>query len=329
MDWIEFFDARRIHYLTSGPNVGRGQICCRCPWCGVDDPSEHLSINLAGKGFRCWRNGKHSGKNPAKLIQALLNCSWEQANQLAGNQKQLPNDFLSRIKAAFAKPEVAQRKQKLSLPAEFKVFQNKPSCWPYVLYLRRRGFSDKDIEKTKDYGIYYASQGNYKGRVIFTIVMNGELVGWTGRTIYASEQVRYKTLTHDAENAHARNEIPAPNPISHFLLFYDRLCASDASTLVLCEGPFDAWRCNLLGAHVGTVATCFFTSSLSQTQLNLLHELLPRFRRRILLLDQNTFTKSTRIRSDLAAFDVENRKLVDYKDPGEILSTKALQKILG
>lgn len=329
MDWTAFFDAQRIPYVTSGPNTSKNQVSLPCPWCGLDDTSEHLSVNLLGKGFRCWRNpSQHSGKNPARLIQALLKCSWDEANRLAGHENTLPSDFLGRLKAAFTKPEKIEQKVKLTLPPEFKTFSNLPSSLPYNLYLRARGFSNKDIAKAKGYGIYYASQGLYKGRVIFTVVKDGGLVGFTGRTIYKSNQVRYSTLTSDREKAAERGETPAPEPISSFLLFFDHV-ALGGDTIVLCEGPFDAWRVNLLGSHVGIVATCFFTSMLSDQQKNLLHEILPKFDRRILLLDQNTFTKSTRIKSDLITLGVETCMLPeDIKDPAELLSTKELQGVL-
>mgnify|MGYP001601735004 FL=1 len=329
MDWIAFFDSRHIHYVTSGPNTARNQISTQCPFCGIDDPSQHMSISLEGKGFRCWRQPQHSGKNPAKLIQALLNCSWEQAQQLAGQERSLPSDFLGKIRTAFVKAETAEHKAKLKLPMEFKSFSDKPSCRPYREYLLSRNFTESDIAKTKDYGIYYASQGSYKGRIIFTIAMSGELVGWSGRTIYDSEQVRYKTLSHDKEKAEYRGDPIAALPISSCLLFYDRINAGKYDTLVLCEGPFDALRVSLLGEASGIKGTCFFTSTLSKEQLNLLHEILPRYRRKVLLLDQGTFSKATRIKQQLISLDVEMCKLpVNVKDPAEIVSTAQLQKIL-
>lgn len=326
MDWISFLQSNNIHHVTSGPNTSRDQIGIRCPWCGQSDESEHLSINLSGKGFRCWRQPIHSGKNPAKLIQALLNCSWEQANALAGQAKSLPNDFLSKIKSSLNKEAVVERANNLKLPPEFKQFSTLPSCRPYLAYVNSRGFS---IEDTKDYGVYYASQGLYKGRVLFTVVQDGKLCGWTGRTIFPSEQIRYKTLTHDLEKAQERGEIPSPNPISHYLLFYDLIVKSKAHTLILCEGPVDAWRINILGKHVGIVGTCFFTSTLSQQQLNLLHELLPRFEHKYLVLDENTFSKAARIRSDLITLDVPVCRLPKgIKDPALLASTKQLKDML-
>lgn len=330
MDWIGFFEQRHIHYVDRGPNVARGNIACQCPWCGLDDKSEHMSINLDGKGFRCWRNRQHSGKNPARLIQALLKCSWEQAQQLAGQQKSLPNDFLNKVRGAIVKSEPIKRVIHPKIPIEFKSFVNRPSCKNHIAYLRRRGFTDQNIfNDTVDYDIYYAARGLYHGRIIFTVWQDDKLCGWTGRTIYDQEQIRYSTLTSDAEKANERGEIPAPNPISYYLLFYDRLVRTRANTLVLCEGPFDAWRVNLLGAELGVVATCFFTSMLSDQQLNLLHELLPKFKHRILLLDQGTFSKAARIKSQMVTLDVETRKLPNrFKDPGEIKSQKDLQEVL-
>ena len=321
-DWISFFESNRIHYVASGPNTSKNQIGIRCPFCGVNDPSEHMSINLEGKGFRCWRQPLHSGKNPTKLIQALLNCSWEQAASIAGQSKSLPNDFMNKVRSSINKQEIVERPNNLKLPKEFKLFSTLPSCKPYLSYITKRGF---DAFDAYEYGVYYASQGNYKGRVIFTIDFNKELVGWTGRTIYPSEMIRYKTLTHDLE----KEDNPAPAPISHYLLFYDRIVDVDADTIVLCEGPFDAWRLNVLGETIGVIATCFFTSTLSKQQLNLLHDLLPKFKNRYLLLDENTFSKAARIRADLIALGVEVKRLpAGVKDPGDLRTTKELQNIL-
>lgn len=326
MDWVSFFKSNNIHHVTSGPNTSKGQIGIQCPWCGQSDEGQHLSINLEGKGFRCWRQPTHSGKNPARLIQALLNCSWEQATALAGNARTLPNDFLSKVKGSMVKQEAAVLINKLKLPEEFKRFSRLPSCKMYLNYINSRGFSIKD---TEEYEIYYATQGLYKGRIMFTVTMDKKLVGYTGRTIFPTVPVRYKTLTNDPEKAEENGEIPAPAPISDFLLFYDRLVETDADTIVLCEGPFDAWKVSILGSYIGVVATCFFTSSLSKGQANLLHELLPKFKNRHLLLDQNTFTKAAKIKADLTTLDVTVKQLPkNIDDPGDIKTLKQLKDML-
>jgi hypothetical protein len=320
-DYIQFFEQHNIHYRTSGPNVGRNASVIKCVWCGAADESEHLVVSLEGKGFKCWRC-KNSGKNPAKLIQALLGCSWDQANSIAGNAKTLPNDFMLKVKSMLNKPEIIQPINKLKLPQEFKPFSRLPSCKIYLDYINSRGFAIKDAE---DYGVRYASQGLYKGRVIFTVQFEGKLVGWTGRTVYSSDPARYKTLSHEKSG----DAYLAPKPISSFLLFYDHLVKTSFPTIVLCEGPFDSWKINVLGKYIGCISTCFFTSSISNEQLNLLHELLPKFQNRYLLLDQNTFSKAARIKSNMAALNIIVKRLPDgIKDPGDLNTVLQLQKLL-
>src|SRR6202035_1643549 len=160
-DWKNFLDARRIEYATSGPNVGRDHVAIRCPVC-ADDPSHHMSISLTGEGYRCFRNHEHRGKNPAWLIQALLKCSWEQANHIAGNRYNF--DSFSKL---LDKQEQRYRPP-LKLPTEFKAISDLPSCRPFVAYLRNRGFTAEHIATLSDrYGLRYCTQGIYHGRIIF------------------------------------------------------------------------------------------------------------------------------------------------------------------
>ena len=329
-DWEAFFRQHSIEYRTSGPNTAKGNATLHCCWCGLDDPSMHLSVSLQGHGFRCWRNPQHRGKNPAKLIQALLNCSWERACSIAGVDVYLPDNFMAQIKASLIKNDVVKPTNKLRLPKEFKTFSNKPSAKYYIKYLQSRHFADNEIfTADKQYGIYYCTQGTYKGRIIFTIVFDGQLCGWTGRTIFPLETLRYKTLSSDKDKAYKEGYDAAPNPISHYLLFYDKIVDADADTIILCEGPFDAWKLNVLGKNLGVVATCFFTSSLSQMQLQLLHELLPKFKHRLLMLDANTLTKAMHMKSTLLSLGVELRHVpAALKDPGALQSEKQLRALL-
>jgi hypothetical protein len=329
-DWEEFFRQNGIEYRTSGPNTSKGQAVISCCWCGADDPSMHLSVSLQGHGFRCWRHPEHRGKNPAKLIQALLNCSWDRANQIAGNNTYLPDNFMAKVRLSLAdEDDVKPIANNLKLPDTFYQFSNKPSARLFINYLHGRHFTDADIAATKDYGIYYCTRGPFKGRIIFTVTFEGQLCGWTGRTIYDTQMLRYKTLSNDFEKAGQEGLLPAPNPISHYLLWYDKIKDAGADTIILSEGPFDAWRLNLLGKRLGVVATCFFTSSLSQTQLQLLHELLPKFKHRYLMLDANTLPKALHMKSDLMALGVDIKHLpAGVKDPGDVRTEKQLQELL-
>ena len=328
MDWIKFLDTHKISYSDHGANVAKNCVAIRCPWCGDSDPSNHLAIYLDGKGFVCWRNRSHSGSGnkSAKLIQALLGCSWERATKYLGRERLLPSDFMDKIRGTLMKQqdEVLEI-EGLSLPSEFKPFRGAPSSRPYVQYLHERGFSELEVARTQGYGIYYASQGEYKGRIIFTVWVDGDLKGWTGRTIYPTETLRYKTLSNNPE----KGPPTAPKPIGNYLLFWDKLKAPVPKTIVLCEGPFDAWRVNLLGTKLGVVSTCFFTNTPSREQVGLLHEILPKFDNRIILLDQETSSQVARIKSQLVAFDLTVRQLPpQYKDPAELPNTEVLKEVL-
>lgn len=318
IDWQSFLGSHNIPFKSTGNNIE-----IPCPWCGGSDPSHHMAISLAGRGFKCWRDRTHAGRHPAKLIQALLGCSWEQANGYAGTEKSIPNDFLSKIRGTLMQADTVETQYKLDFPSEFKTFSGLPSSKPYTNYLMGRGFSELQIRRASaEYGIRYASQGDYKGRVIFPVWFEDQLVGWTGRTIYPNEDLRYKTLSNNPE----KGPPTAPRPISDYLLFFDVIKQSKAKYLVICEGPFDALKVNILGTKLGVVSTCLFTNSASKAQLGLLHELIPQFEKSFVLLDFAAAAQAGRLVSQLAALNVQGRGLPDgYKDPGELGSIDVLR----
>jgi hypothetical protein len=103
---------------------------------------------------------------------------------------------------------------------------------------------------------------------------------------------------------------------------------SEADTLLLVEGPFDALKTSELGRRIGIVSTCFFTAAPTYQQTLLLHELCARFPRKILLLDAGTFALGLRVARILAALDVKAQQLQGFKDPGEIRTADQLLRIV-
>lgn len=333
-DWEHFLNSRNIHYVTSGSNVARGHIAVKCPFCGSDDPSEHMGISLKGKGWGCLRNQDHRGKAPTRLIQALLGCSWEQAAAIAGATTSLPEDFMSTVRDLVAPKGEVVRTGKLKIPEQFKSFKDyeaKPSARPYVRYLREeRGFYEEEIGRlTRDYGVYYCTQGWFRHRVVFTIREMGELVSFTGRSIHKEEPQRYRTLPVDT-GEDQKTDLPAAlGPLPDYLLWHDMLAKSDADTLCLCEGPFDALKVAVLGEGMGVDATCFFTATPSQRQIALLHELAPRYKRRFLLLDRGTLATSLRLAGELRVLGIVPKEIPStIKDPGDIGTRPMLRRIL-
>jgi hypothetical protein len=195
-----------------------------------------------------------------------------------------------------------------------------PSARPFLRYLADRGFSSEHIATlTQRYGIRYCTRGPYAGRIIFPVRMGDDLCTWTGRSISPTATLRYKSLSPDPEKAESEGVEPAMGPISNYLLFYNLLWRTRCDVLYLCEGPFDALKIGVLGKDRGAIATCCFTAAPSAAQVELLHELFPRFRRRVLLLDRGTLPTTLRTASLFAGLDVDIGDLPrGVKDPGEL-----------
>jgi len=85
-DFKAFCDAKNIPYVTSGKNVSIGNFNIQCPFCGHADPSEHMGIEVATGYWGCWRESKHRGKSPQRLIMRLLHIGFDQANEIVDGQ---------------------------------------------------------------------------------------------------------------------------------------------------------------------------------------------------------------------------------------------------
>lgn len=319
MRWIEFFERHSIPYVESGPNVSQGNVAIACPFC-LDDPSHHMSVAINGAGWRCFRNKEHRGKNPVRLVQALLKCSHEQAQQLSG-MRAIPTDFLGYVRSKLNQSNQNQSSQRreLKLLSEFKPFsETKPSCRPFLAHMRskKRGFDD--INFINEHGLRYCTNGPFRYRIIFPIEHEHTLVTWTGRAIN-NAFLRYKTLSPDADKAREERLPRAVGKISSYLFEFDYCMEADADTIYLCEGPFDALKMIALGRRHGVVATCFFTAGPSDEQILLLHTLLPKFKRRMLLLDRGTLPAALKFSADLRALNVGITHIPqEFKDPGEL-----------
>ena len=324
-DFIRFFTQYNIAYVERGPNVARGNVNIQCPFCGVDDPSHHMGVSIDSINWGCWRRKEHRGRNPARLVQALLRCSSDEAKRIVGHTTFVPEDFLSMVQANLDPPETTEPSRHLCLLDEFKPIGNLPSARLYTRYLRGRGFAAKQILRmTEYYDLLYCTRGPYRGRIIFPITMNGKLVSWTGRSVYPGVP-RYKSLTTKPEKAQAEGVELAIGAVNHYLLWYDDLEDVDADTIYVVEGPFDALKVTVLGAAYGIVATCLFTSAPTPEQVELLNILLPRFKHQRIMLDRDMFPTALRIASQFPGLLVKPQLLPKgVKDPGELTSNQLL-----
>ena len=234
---------------------------------------------------------------------------------------------MERVKAQLT-PEEPPKPKKLKLPPEFKPFDDayKPSSRIFRNYLYERGFTPVQVNNfTIHYGIKYCTFGPYGGRIIFPVYADNQLITWTGRTIHTNHNPRYKSLSPDTEKSKADGFNPAIGPITNFLLWQDNLNGMNASTLILTEGPFDALKTNVLGRPYRIEATCCFTSQPSISQVDLLHQIAPRYKRCLLLLDQGTLPTAIKVSSQLSALGFAIKQLPsDIKDPGELNANQLL-----
>jgi hypothetical protein len=323
LDWEAIFDRVGVHYVTTGPNVAKGHLNIRCPWCGNLDPSQHLSVSLDGRGYRCYRNHEHRGKSAARLLSAAAGVSVETAQALVGGQTYMPTDPMSMVLQSMGSTPRAE-KPELKMPKEFRPFRNVASAWPYLTYLVDRGFSRSMALKFTDwFDLRYCTEGPYRGRIIFPVEYRGKLVSWVGRTISKTTELRYKALSVDPDEGPA-----AIGPLPDYLLWFDDLKVTKADKLILCEGPFDALKLTVIGYEYGVVATCFFTSAPSGSQIELLYELAPRFKHRFLMLDRGTLPTALRFTGQHPALGLRPLEPPPgVKDPGEMTERALLETL--
>lgn len=329
-DWERFLNVNHVHYVTKGPNVSRGHLAVKCPFCGSQDGSEHMSIHLASGGWRCFRRpDEHRGGHPGGLVAALLGISRDAADSIVGANVHIPSNFLGAVHGLLDGRKAPPPKR-LRLPPEFLPIDTRRAVKRAVDYLtgpdRRFTYEEVISLFTREYGLRYATKGPQQSRVVFPVWFEGKLVTWTGRSIYPDAVVRYKTLSPDPDI----EEHPAHGPINDYLLFYDQLKenAGDNDTLIIGEGPFDALKTSINGRGHGIDATCFFTASPSRAQIDLLHDLTPVYKRRFLLLDQGTLSTALKAQMDFSTLKISVLTMPKgLKDPG-LLSRRRLLEII-
>lgn len=322
-DWRAFCAQHSIAFVTSGPNTSRGNISVRCPWCGEADRSGHMGLSLDRNDpvWGCFRNAKHRGRNPRRLVQRLLCVSFDEAWRIVGAQAQTADDgeLSASIKRLQEGPEgggaTRSTPPALAYPPDFKPVLGRAYGKQFLAYLeKQRGFSSDCLgEVCERYGLHYALSGDFAWRLIFPIHdADGRLLGWTGRDIRPSAWLRYRTT--DA----------LPNRV----LYNAHLAArSDAETLVIVEGPVDAVKVDYFGASLGVAAVATLGTSLPRERRAALATLCRRFKRAALLFDEGTLPEVTSLAPELSETSGVDVALwrPGVKDPGDMSSTQVVK----
>lgn len=326
-DWERFL---RSHHISVVP-AGARQVVVPCPFCGPDDPSHHMSINLDGRGWRCWRApASHFGRAPARLVQKMLTCSAEEAHRITSGDTppSVPVEGvmahnLARLRGGLV--TTAARPRRLALPAAFHSLvdddERAEPFWHYLMAVR--GYRASEARWLAEaYDLHWAVIGSYAWRLVFPVRDRwGELLTWTARAIGATTNLRYK------QPPAAESRLEAPRTLLGLDLLWR---APDPRVLVLCEGPLDAARITVSGVFMGVWATCLFGLGCSADQRDVILELAEaRFPRVVLLLDASADSERLRVVRQLSPLRLTLPRLpVGANDPGELTPVQAAQLCL-
>jgi hypothetical protein len=206
MIFTELLTEFGIPYETTGKYCREGWVQINCPMCSGSNPEKpYAGYNLAYGYINCWNCGQHS---VLKFLQALTNQSYSVLKPLIDG---LPKQAISRRVAA----------GRVKLPNGVA-----PLLKGHKRYLRGRNFDPIALATMWQLqGI--GPIGRLSWRIFIPIMLAGQTVSWTTRTI-GNQEPRYISASLDEE------------AVAHkTLLFGEDYCRH---ACVVCEGPFDVFR---------------------------------------------------------------------------------------
>lgn len=335
LDWIRILDQHHIEWQHgSGDNIE-----IQCYWCGNADEGKHLSISLTKPAYRCWRRPhEHSGKNPVRLLTALLKISITEARTLAGIKHSESSDnitFRDTIRSALNGHKIDDTSNVRSIknmvwPKDFRPITKTGVARSVHSYIEWRGYPGQEVDRLIEYyDLRTTLGGTFRYRVVIPIYMpHMGLVNWTGRSITASHYLRYQTLTTNEERAKANGDPVAALSINQTLLNYDKVSADYGRDLVVCEGPFDALKVDHYGRDAGVRAVCTFGKNISDQQINLLSKIRDRYENMWLAQDRDAKMEALATLGRLAHLRVRQLDLPrDVGDPGDLSRAQVLSWI--
>lgn len=222
MDIVQLYQDFSVDFVTEGHKHARaGWVNVECPWC-TGNPGYHLSYNIQGDFYLCWRCGWHP---TSPTVSKLIHLAEKEVEKLLKRYGLRPSRIIS-------KPQVKENIKEHKLPSNVH-----PLISNHIRYLQARNFDDILIPKIwtlSGTGPVSQLDGlNFKFRIIIPIIWNSQQVSFTSRDIIGNTDIRYLTCP-------ANREI-----IQHKKILYGKQ-ENWKSTGICVEGPTDVWR---LGVH--------------------------------------------------------------------------------
>jgi hypothetical protein len=306
-DWRKLFDSIRVNWVDRNRNIPPGNIGIRCPWCGQNDPSFHMSVSESKPAYRCMRSPqRHSGLNPAFLIQALGFSRTDAVRLL--------NEFKTNAPAAERETITRAPGEMQKIWDRFLPAAENQECLDYLY--TKRGFPDP-VTVCDRYDLRYSPAGQWAKRVLFPVTRENEVISWSGRAIRPTDGLRYNmpTMTHT-------DLLYIPRPIELINVFV--------------EGPMDALKVAVATESHGISVVGLLGLSLSPAKLLRLRSIMRDSRCMLVSVDSTVNVAdislltaelcqnlaASRSKKGLAAF--ANRYIIrlpmapGFDDPGEM-----------
>lgn len=321
MNVLQILSRYSIEYVETGPNVAKGNVNIHCPWCGAEDHSHHLGINLEKGWWGCWRSKQHRSRALYKLISKLTGLSYQDARGITGEGRpravQL-GDMENAVAALTAPLEGSGSDtdaRSIHMPRSMrKLCDRSQTAYAserrYLDYIKhRRKFRRCDVEKVcRRYHLHYCLTGNFQDRLVIPIHENKKLMTYLGRSIYTNATLRYLALDKDESIKQVKDCIYG----------FDR-ATKGGKILVIVEGALDSMKVDFYNYKYGIRAVGLFNMNLEPAQLDLLVELSGLYDRYIILLDEGELGSSLRLESELRFLKgIRAKFLQGVKDPGDL-----------
>jgi len=318
-----FLKEHRIEYIESGHGVAADHVNIKCPYCNIQNFDghsmvHHLGIDLKVSRWGCWRDSDHRGMNILRLFAFISGEPLHILEQrYSGASALYVDDLEDKFYRALYKKEETKIRTELQLPSGFApVSQSMPDR--FVNYLGERGFVRDWVDKLSEWGIGYITESQLKDgsiikddRVVLPIYIEGNLVGYTGRSINPKSKLRYLSSKGFQPNA----------------AFYDKLLKG-GNILLIQEGFFDAIKFNIFAKNVN--ATAVFTNNLSDKLTALQFQvanLTKRYEHAFVFLDKNSMKQTLNLALKLSLpfkiFEMETCIIMEtgksqVKDTGDL-----------
>lgn len=203
-------DALRVPWRDRGSNCSRGHVNVKCPWCGNQDPSQHLTIKEETGEYYCFRAPQlHSGKSLPWLLLGL----GQRPAQIDGIIHEFSDGRNEREPRFFTAVT--------HTPVRWERFEPAYNFTPALDYLRERGFHRPDV-LSRDFDLRFTRTGRMAWRILLPLSTGGDVTGCVGRGIRTGQTPRY--LTDDPFEGSVY--IPSYSETTELLMFL--------------EGPIDA-----------------------------------------------------------------------------------------